>query len=50
MKSNALTAAAVVFILGLIASGFGITDMFSPRNSKNTVSDLQRGAIVSEFR
>ena len=46
MKSDALTAAAAIFFIGLLASGFGLTDMFDTESA--VPSELQRGIEVSQ--
>ncbi|WP_158224702.1 hypothetical protein [Agaribacterium haliotis] len=48
MKSDTLTAAAAVFVIGLLLSGLGVTDMFSPK--AEVPSDLQRGFQGSSLK
>ncbi len=43
MKSDTLTAAAVIFLIGLVASGLGVTEIFSSEPAAPT--ELQRGII-----
>lgn len=45
MKSDALTIAAIVFLLGMLATGLGLTDW--KRDSVDEPTDLQRGFAVS---
>jgi len=46
MKSDALTIAAILFVLGVIATGFGLTDWKS--NNSEAPTELQRGFAVTE--
>lgn len=46
MKSDTLTVAAIVFVLGVIATGFGLTDWKS--NTSIAPTELQRGFAVTE--
>lgn len=45
MKSDALTAAAVVFVIGLLISGFSVVELFS--TDAEAPTELQRGFQVS---
>lgn len=44
MRPNALTTAAVVFLIGLVVSGLGLGDVFSSEPKAPT--ELQRGVSV----
>ncbi|WP_370980419.1 hypothetical protein [Agaribacterium sp. ZY112] len=46
MKSDALTAAAVVFVIGLLISGFSVAELFSA-DADDAPTELQRGFQVS---
>lgn len=45
MKSDVLTLAAIVFVLGMVVSGLGITDVFKPEMSAPPAA-LQQGVVV----
>jgi hypothetical protein len=45
MKSDVLTLAAVVFVVGLVVSGFGITDVFESEVSAPPAA-LQQGTVA----
>lgn len=47
MKSDVLTVAAIVFVVGTIASSFGITDVFESEASAPP-SALQQGVVVAQ--
>lgn len=47
MKSDVLTLAAVVFLVGTIASGFGITDVFDQEAAEPPTA-LQQGVVVAQ--
>lgn len=46
MKSDALTIAAIVFVVGILATGLGLTDWKADK--VKTPTELQRGFAVSE--
>lgn len=48
MKSDTLTVAAVVLVLGIIATGLGLTDWNNTEEYSPT--DLQRGFQVEESK
>lgn len=45
MKSDVLTLAAIVFVVGLAVSGFGIMDVFEPEVSAPPAA-LQQGVVT----
>lgn len=45
MKSDVLTLAAVVFVLGMVVSGLGITDVFESEAAAPPAA-LQQGVVV----
>lgn len=45
MKTDALTVAAIVFVLGVLASGLGITDVFEEKVVEPK-AELHKGVIV----
>ena len=47
MKSDALTAAAVVFLIGVLVSGLGIKEHMSAKPKAVAPSDLQQGFLVT---
>lgn len=47
MKSDVLTLAAVVFVVGMIASGFGVTDVFESKAVAPPAA-LQQGVVVAQ--
>lgn len=46
MKSDALTLAVIVFLVGLLASGLGLTEWLD--KDTRTPTELQRGFQVSK--
>lgn len=46
MKSDVLTLAAVVFVVGLVVSGFGIMDVFESEVAVPPAA-LQQGVVVA---
>lgn len=44
MKTDVLTLAALVFIVGLLASSFGVTDVF--KGDQSPVGALQQGVAT----
>lgn len=47
MKSDTLTVAAVVFVLGMLASGLGLTEMFDTQIDAPP-AELQQGVVVAQ--
>ncbi len=47
MKSDVLTLAAVVFIVGMIVSSFGITEVFQSEASEPPAA-LHQGVVVAQ--
>lgn len=48
MKSDALTIAAIVFVVGILATGLGLTDWKG--SGAEAPTDLQRGFAVTTER
>lgn len=47
MKSDVLTLAAIVLVVGMVISGLGITDMFE-KEASVPPEELQQGVVVAQ--
>lgn len=47
MKTDVLTVAALVFVVGMIASGLGLMDVFEPAPAAAPEA-LQQGTVVAQ--
>lgn len=47
MKADVLTVAAVVLVVGMLASGFGITEVFESDEAPAPAA-LQQGVVVAQ--
>jgi hypothetical protein len=45
MKSDVLTLAAIVFVVGMVVSGFGVMEVFEPEVSAPPAA-LQQGVVT----
>ncbi len=48
MKADVLTVAAVVFVVGMLASTLGITDVFEKSEVAEPQAQLHQGVVVAK--